>query len=182
MPGQHNAVADILSHECVGSELTLHPVVCRQVFQVWGALQVDLFATALTLYGLAHRFQYISISSSIRAHGIFNFHGKKVPPTPKGVKGFVIRDEPQSDSEVSDNSPKDSEDEYLPSKDDDEVLRHDLIIDYEDEDCVVMGRSRRRTLLPELSAMSAEPSSIVIRILDELQVPFSLVSFVSTQV
>lgn len=61
----------------------------------------------------------------------FNFYGKKAPPTPKGVKGFVIREEPQSDSEVSDISAEDSEDEYLPSKDDDEVLRHDLMIDCE---------------------------------------------------
>lgn len=60
-----------------------------------------------------------------------NFYGKKAPPTPKGVKGFVIREEPQSDSEVSDISAEDSEDEYLPSKDDDEVLRHDLMIDCE---------------------------------------------------
>ncbi|MPC47740.1 hypothetical protein E2C01_041496 [Portunus trituberculatus] len=45
--GWHNALADVLSCECVRSEWTLHPVVCRQVFQVWSAPQVDLFATAL---------------------------------------------------------------------------------------------------------------------------------------
>ncbi|MPC53433.1 hypothetical protein E2C01_047323 [Portunus trituberculatus] len=55
MLGWYNAVADILSRECVGSEWTLHPLVCRQIFQVWDALLVDLFATALNyllpLYG-----------------------------------------------------------------------------------------------------------------------------------
>ncbi|MPC67422.1 hypothetical protein E2C01_061597 [Portunus trituberculatus] len=47
MLGRRNAVADVLSREYVGSEWNLHPIVCRQVFQVWGAPQVDLFATAL---------------------------------------------------------------------------------------------------------------------------------------
>ena len=48
VPGHRNAVADILSRQCVGSEWTLHPEVCRLVFKVWGAPQVDLFATALS--------------------------------------------------------------------------------------------------------------------------------------
>ncbi|KAK4301574.1 hypothetical protein Pmani_026352 [Petrolisthes manimaculis] len=87
------------------------------------------------------------------------FYGKKALPTPKGVKGFVIRDEPQSDSEVSDISVDDSEEEYYPSQDDSAILRKDLMLDYQDEDRIIMGRSRRRTLLPELSARSAGPSS-----------------------
>ncbi|KAK3891156.1 hypothetical protein Pcinc_004946 [Petrolisthes cinctipes] len=57
------------------------------------------------------------------------FYGKKAP-TPKGVKGFVIRDEPQSDSEVSDISVDDSEEEYYPSQDDSAMLRQDLMLDY----------------------------------------------------
>ncbi|KAK4325581.1 hypothetical protein Pmani_003843 [Petrolisthes manimaculis] len=87
------------------------------------------------------------------------FYGKKAPPTPKGVKGIVIRDEPQSDSEVSDISVDDSEEEYYPSQDDSAMPRKDLKLDYQDEDRIIMGRSRRRTLLPELSARSAGPSS-----------------------
>ena len=47
IPGRHNAIADVLSRECVGTEWSLHPVVCRFLFQVWGPPQVDLFATAL---------------------------------------------------------------------------------------------------------------------------------------
>ena len=47
------------------------------------------------------------------------------------MKGFVIRDEPQYDSEVSDISIDDSEDEYHPSQHDSEVLRQDLMLDYE---------------------------------------------------
>ncbi|XP_076035906.1 uncharacterized protein LOC143021925 isoform X3 [Oratosquilla oratoria] len=60
------------------------------------------------------------------------FYRKKSSPTPKGVKGFVIRGEPQSDSDVSDISVDDIEDEYYPSQDDSEVLRQDLMIDYQD--------------------------------------------------
>ncbi|XP_045137209.1 uncharacterized protein LOC123519768 [Portunus trituberculatus] len=47
VPGWRNAVADVLNRECVGSDWTLYPVVCKWVFQVWSAPQVDLFATAL---------------------------------------------------------------------------------------------------------------------------------------
>ncbi|MPC73624.1 hypothetical protein E2C01_067960 [Portunus trituberculatus] len=35
VPGRRNAVADVLGRECVESEWTLHPIVCRQVFQVY---------------------------------------------------------------------------------------------------------------------------------------------------
>ena len=48
IPGRRNAIADVLSRKCVGSEWTLHPVVCEKIFRVWGSPQVDLFATALT--------------------------------------------------------------------------------------------------------------------------------------
>ena len=48
IPGHHNSIMDVLSRECVGSEWTLHPVVCRALFQIWGSPLVDLFATALT--------------------------------------------------------------------------------------------------------------------------------------
>ena len=48
IPGHHNSIADVLSRKCVGSEWTLHPEVCRALFQVWGSPLVDLFATALT--------------------------------------------------------------------------------------------------------------------------------------
>ncbi|MPC74752.1 hypothetical protein E2C01_069127 [Portunus trituberculatus] len=47
VPGRRNAVADVLSRKCVGSEWTLHPVVCKWVFQVWAAPQIDLFSMAL---------------------------------------------------------------------------------------------------------------------------------------
>lgn len=47
------------------------------------------------------------------------------------MKGFVIRDEPQSDSEVSDVSLQDSEDEYIPTQHDNEVLKQDLMLDFE---------------------------------------------------
>ncbi|KAK4328994.1 hypothetical protein Pmani_000630 [Petrolisthes manimaculis] len=80
------------------------------------------------------------------------FYSKKAPPTPKGVKGFVIRDEPQFDSEVSDISVDDSDDEYYLSQDDSAMLRQDSMLVYQDEDRIIMGRSRRRTLLPELPA------------------------------
>ena len=43
-----NSIVDVLSRECVGSEWTLHPEVCRALFQVWGSPLVDLFAIALT--------------------------------------------------------------------------------------------------------------------------------------
>ena len=36
IPGRHNSIADVLSRECVGSEWTLHPEVCRALFQLWG--------------------------------------------------------------------------------------------------------------------------------------------------
>ncbi|MPC29427.1 hypothetical protein E2C01_022657 [Portunus trituberculatus] len=48
VPGRCNVIADVLSQECVGSEWTLHPKICRKVFQVCGSPLVDLFATALT--------------------------------------------------------------------------------------------------------------------------------------
>lgn len=48
VPGRRNVIADVLSRECVGTEWTLHPEICRKIFQVWGSPQVDLFATALT--------------------------------------------------------------------------------------------------------------------------------------
>ena len=47
-PGPHNSIVDVLSQEYVSSEWTLHPEVCRHLFQVWGSPLVDLFATALT--------------------------------------------------------------------------------------------------------------------------------------
>ncbi|MPC84332.1 hypothetical protein E2C01_079069 [Portunus trituberculatus] len=47
VPGCRNVIVDVLSRECVGSEWTLHPEICRKVFQVWGSSLVDLFATAL---------------------------------------------------------------------------------------------------------------------------------------
>ena len=46
-PGRHNLIADVLCQECVGSEWTLHPEVCRALFQIWGSPLVNLFATAL---------------------------------------------------------------------------------------------------------------------------------------
>ncbi|MPC64610.1 hypothetical protein E2C01_058728 [Portunus trituberculatus] len=45
--GWRNAVTDVLRRKCVGSEWTLHLVVCRQVFQVWAVPQVVLFAMDL---------------------------------------------------------------------------------------------------------------------------------------
>ena len=47
IPRRHNAIADVLSRECVGTEWSLHPEICRVLFGVWGPPQVDLFATAL---------------------------------------------------------------------------------------------------------------------------------------
>lgn len=41
-------IADVLSRECVRSEWTLHPEICRKVFRVWGSPLAGLFATALT--------------------------------------------------------------------------------------------------------------------------------------
>ena len=45
--GRHNSIANVLSWECVGSEWTLHPEVCRALFQVWGSPLVDFFTIAL---------------------------------------------------------------------------------------------------------------------------------------
>ncbi|KAK4313967.1 hypothetical protein Pmani_014710 [Petrolisthes manimaculis] len=61
------------------------------------------------------------------------FHDKKTPLTLKEVKGFMIKDEPQSDSEVSYISVDDSEDEYYPLQDDSEDEYYPLQDDSEDE-------------------------------------------------
>lgn len=53
-----------------------------------------------------------------------HFYGNRPPEPP-----LAIRDVPQSDSEFSDID--DSGDEYVLTKDDDEQLRHDLMLDYE---------------------------------------------------
>ncbi|KAK4311483.1 hypothetical protein Pmani_017032 [Petrolisthes manimaculis] len=61
------------------------------------------------------------------------FHDKKTPLTLKEVKGFMIKDEPQSDSEVSHISVDDSEDEYYPLQDDSEDEYYPSQDDSEDE-------------------------------------------------
>ncbi|MPC67323.1 hypothetical protein E2C01_061497 [Portunus trituberculatus] len=35
IPGCRNVIVDVLSWECVSSEWTLHPKICRKVFKVW---------------------------------------------------------------------------------------------------------------------------------------------------
>ena len=47
IPGQRNVLADQLSRkgQVLPAEWSLHPEVCRQVWKVWGAPHVDLFAT-----------------------------------------------------------------------------------------------------------------------------------------
>ncbi|XP_076035908.1 uncharacterized protein LOC143021925 isoform X5 [Oratosquilla oratoria] len=95
------------------------------------------------------------------------FYRKKSSPTPKGVKGFVIRGEPQSDSDVSDISVDDIEDEYYPSQDDSEVLRQDLMIDYQAEMGVprstVSTIWKNRDKYRQAAASTSSTTSLVLR-------------------
>ena len=49
IPGSRNVVADQLSRrgQVIGTEWSLHPQVAREMFRLWGAPVVDLFASAL---------------------------------------------------------------------------------------------------------------------------------------
>ncbi|KAK4292163.1 hypothetical protein Pmani_035053 [Petrolisthes manimaculis] len=71
----------------------------------------------------------MSNNSGFESFNLSSFYGKRKPPTPQACKGVVIRHEPQSDSDESDVF-EDSEDEYLPSQDEDELIKHDLLSKY----------------------------------------------------
>ena len=49
IPGSRNVVADQLSRQgqVIGTEWSLHPLVAREMFRLWGSPVVDLFASAL---------------------------------------------------------------------------------------------------------------------------------------
>ena len=49
IPGERNVVADQLSRkgQVIGTEWSLHPLVARELFRLWGSPTVDLFASAL---------------------------------------------------------------------------------------------------------------------------------------